>query len=804
MTDHALTGPPSQPSRDPPSRDGVELQPSSPIPPWGEEEGSFDWRRYLSALIRHKWLVLLAALMGVGGAYLSWGQVEVEYAAQGSLWVNNSGAASGGPIVTDGLFPASSWVDLLRSFSVVDPVVTEQRLYLNPAQAGDLALFEDFRLAEDFTPGAYRLQVGANGGELTLEREGIVVDRAQVGNPIGTAVGFHWTPTLNGVEPGREVLFSVTSPRGAATRLREQIQASIDPERTFIRIELRGADPQRLVNVVNGLMEHHVALAAELKSGHLDEQAEVLARQLGQVEAELANAERGLEAFRIETITLPSDVPRAYEPGLEMTRGPVFDDFFQMRVEQEQLRRDRARIEEVLTGLNDSVFPVEAVEVIPSATISSELREAMASLVTARGERRSLLERYTPEHPPVREVSDRIRTLETNTLPALLRQLSAQLRQEEEMLAARLDASGESLGEIPPRTIEEGRLRRRVAIAESLYGDLRGRYEVASLARRSSIPDVRILDRAVAGQIPVTDRRLRRALVLFAGFLGAGMAGALLLDRLDSRVRTPEEISLGMGLPVLGTVPRIRNLKGARHALDHRDAKEAFRELRTNLIYAYGSAGPVLVTVSSGGMGEGKTFITAHLGLSFAELGRRTLIVDADTRRGDLHHVLGGRRKPGLTDLLRSAASWEDCLQVTETKFLHFIGSGTQVASSPELLSSPRMGSLFTALRKRYDVILVDSPPVGAGADPLVLSCVTGHFLLVVRSGSTNKEFTQAKLEPLGRLPVRLLGAVLNDFQPELLSSYHARYYSSYLAGYEAGSEEPDADQVSEPTPAPA
>jgi capsular exopolysaccharide synthesis family protein len=416
-------------------------------------------------------------------------------------------------------------------------------------------------------------------------------------------------------------------------------------------------------------------------------------------------------------------------------------------------------------------------------------------LTSIRAEYRLLLQVYTPEHPPAQELAERIRRLEEEEIPELFSQLVNQLREEERQLASRIEASGTEIAQIPPRAIEEARLRRGVDIAEALYTELRGRYEEASLARASSIPDVRILDRAVIPDGPANDQRARLAGMLFLGFLGAGLAGAVLLDRVDSRLRTPDQISRAFGLTVLGTVPRIepsRNKK-VKTAANASEVTEAFRGLRTNLLYAYGSAGPMVITVSSSGPEEGKTTVTSNLARSFAELGRRVVIVDADTRRGDLHRVFSGLRKPGLTDLLRATASGEEVLQHGDQPKLDFIGSGTQVASSPELLSSRRMGWLLTALKKRYDVILVDSPPLGAGADALVLSSLTSHLVLVVRSGETDREFTKAQIEPLSRLPVRILGVVLNDFAPDRLSGY--RYYSSYLPGYEAGAEQAEEDR---------
>jgi capsular exopolysaccharide synthesis family protein len=285
---------------------------------------------------------------------------------------------------------------------------------------------------------------------------------------------------------------------------------------------------------------------------------------------------------------------------------------------------------------------------------------------------------------------------------------------------------------------------------------------------------------------------------IFVGFLGVGLGLALLLGRLDSRLRTPDQIPAAFGLTVLGAIPKIDRRGSRKSSQDIRNlgqVYEAFREVRTNLIYAYGSAGPIVITISSPGMGEGKTTISTNLGIAFAELGKRTLLIDADTRRGDMHHYLNGRRKPGLTDYLRMKASGEEVLQGTSHEGLDFIGSGTQVANSPELLSSSEMGRMMAALKKDYDVIIVDSPPLGAGADPLVLATITGHMMIVVRSGSTDRAFTQVKLEPLSRLPVRVLGVVMNDYEPSRIGDGY-QHYGSYLPGYEAGQEEDEPRRV--------
>jgi len=173
--------------------------------------------------------------------------------------------------------------------------------------------------------------------------------------------------------------------------------------------------------------------------------------------------------------------------------------------------------------------------------------------------------------------------------------------------------------------------------------------------------------------------------------------------------------------------------------------------------------------------------------VSFGEVGRRTLLIDGDTRRGDAHRLLGLSQSPGLIDYLRGSGNG-NVIQTSEHENLDFIGCGARGASTPELLASPRMAEFMGTLKQRYDVIVVDCPPLAAGGDAVILGALTGNLTLVIRTGSTEKHLTQAKLAPLSRLPIRLLGVVLNDVDP----SGGSHYYSSYLPGYEAMGAEGD------------
>jgi capsular exopolysaccharide synthesis family protein len=744
----------------------------------------------IASLLRYRVLILISALLGAAGAYVAWDTYVPTYEATGTIWVQGDNEeANLGPVQTGELLPAESWMELLQSFALLEPVVVQERLYIEPLLADDIYLFEEVEIAGDLVGGQY--QLSPDGGALVLSRAEIQIDRAPIGQPIGEPIGIAWTPPSEVLDLERPVVFSVMSVREAATALAGALVPEMDPRGSFISLALSDRDPERAAAVLNRVMEQQVALASDLKGASLEEEYGIIEEQLAYTQSELAEAERALESFRVQTITLPSERP--IQAGLEMTRDPVFGAFFDMRVEQEAVRRDIRRLEEVAAAVPTSGLRIEALELIPSVANSSQLQEAIASLVTARAERTALLERYTEEHPLVQQTTARIATLEEERIPALLSQLVQELRTAEAVLAEQIRGSGADLSQIPPRAIEEARLARNVAVAEQSYLNLQERFQTASLSMRSSPPDLRILDRAAPpmGSAALLQRAALPAGV-FVSLLGVGLGLAVLLAKFDRRLRTPDQISAAFGLTVLGAIPRIERGGSRKSSRDIRNlgqVYEAFREVRTNLLYAYGSAGPIVLTVTSPGMGEGKTTISTNLGIAFAELGKRTLLIDADTRRGDMHHYLEGRRKPGLTDYLRMKASGEEVLQGTSHEGLDFIGSGTQVANSPELLSSSEMGRMMAALKKDYEVVIVDSPPLGAGADPLVLATITGHLMIVVRSGSTDREFTQVKLEPLSRLPVRVLGVVMNDYEPSRIGDGY-QHYGSYLPGYEAGQED--------------
>lgn len=786
---------PANPSPSPPEELGARSLPE----PWAAHpavetaphwDQGIDWRRYLAALARYKWLTALVTLLGTGGGFLVARAPPSEYVAQATIWIESRsrGDAGRGPIQSSELLQSYAWVELLRSYVILDSVVTELRLYLRPESPADSTALASFSLKPRFVPGSYRLEVDDAGKAFTLSSGGRVLQRGALSDSIGAGLGFSWVPPAGSLSPGRTVEFSVLNPRDAAARLAGDLRTRMAENGTFLQIELKGSNPELLAATLNTLAERYVEVAGELKADKLQQITVLLDDQVRSAERELAESEAGLEGFRVATVTLPSEPATPLAPGLQATRDPVFANFFEMKIEGERLRRDREEIVRALDEARTPELSVATLEVIPSVQRATELRQALANLTDKRAELRALRNRYTDAHRSVESLRKQIESLEHGAIPALASSLVTELSTREREIQRLVDSASGELRQIPPRAIEEARLTRAVEIAKALYIELRKRYQEAQLAEASSIPDVRILDRAAVPHQPVNRKAVQRIILMaFLASLGAGVLGAILFDRVDPRLRYPNQVTQELGVTILGAVPHLKSGNGPPGRQETGQVIEAFRSIRLSLAHVYGAAGPIVLTVTSPGSGDGKSFVACNLALAFADLGHRSILVDGDIRRGILHEMLKVPRKPGLTDYLSGQASREEIVCSTTSSAIHLVGSGTRMQRGPELLASAAMLQLLTELRSLYSVIIVDSPPLGAGADAYTLGTITGNLVLVLRTGTTNRELAEAKIELLDRLPIRLLGAVLNDVQPRGVY----RYYR-YLSGYESQDETPE------------
>ena len=754
--------------------------------------GGPDWRRILASVMRFKWLVLGVVVAGTAAGWgLSKFLFKPMYDARATIWVDvvQPGSHTTGTFNDPSTLPISTgWTDLLTSDVVMDSVVRERRLYLDWEQAGDSVLFgKNFAIPNvgRFRAGAYTLKVDSTSTHYTLiDSDGNKAEAGLVGDSIGRTQGWLWRPEKTALPKGHVVNFNVAPPHETALSLAASLSVRTDEDGNFMRLDLKDPDAEFAASTLNAIIERFVAQAADMKREKVQQLKTILNEQVNRARGKLTVAEQALAAFETRYATQLA----MQQNGMPDSRDPTTNVFFNQQVNLEQLQADQKVILRTLQQA-DSGINAEELENVPSVQRSTELIAALRELTSREADLRTLRYRYTDEQPSVKRLIGEIDDLKKHTIPALAQSLNAQLGVQIGDQQHRLATGSNVIQGIPTLAIQDARLKLEVASATQSLQLLQQNYDQVNLADASTLPDVKILDPAVEPKRPVGSLAPVLIALAFLGSLGAGVVGAVLLDKTDTRFRYPEQVSMDMGLTILGVVPRVSRENG--NGRNAPQVIEALRSIRLGVQNAYGT-GPMVLTITSPGSSDGKSFITSNLGLAFADAGLRTIVIDGDIRRGLLHRVLNAKRKPGLIDHLSGNAGREEIIQKTDFPQLSFIGCGQRTPNGPELLSSPAMAQLITSLRARFDIILVDSAPMAAGVDPYVLGTLTGNLLLVMRTGVTDRELAQAKIDLLDRLPVRVLGAVLNDV--EAGGAY--RYYAYYLAGYEVAEEDAEKKLV--------
>lgn len=747
-----------------------------------EDEGGIDFRRYLAALLRHKWYVVGVAILGLAGGLIAALQQKPVYIARAALQLPSPSRLQRGdltatPPIVDGV----GWIELLRSFQVMDEVVRQRRSYLKLGSLSDTASFTSFDIAPVFVPGAYSVSQTADGRVRLMASSTELVDEAAPGDSLGRSVGFRWVPVAPA--PGQTVEFQVNSLRDAAVALAGNLESFLSKDGSLLRLSLKGEDPRITASVLNDIVNRFVALATSLKREKLTTVTSVLGEQLATARADLAEAETELQRFKVQTITLPSD---GATPGLAETTNPAQQAFFQLRTDRDQAERDRSAIARALASPADGSFSLAiSLGTIGAVRESEQISTLLQQITSKRASLEQLRVAFAAGHPQIRSLEAEVRGLEQQ-LAAQARALMGDLELRVADFDQRIGATSRDMQQIPVRFTEEARRQRNVQVATMIYTQLQSAYEQARLSELSAVPDIRLLDAAVPPTAPERDSVLQLIFVGLFGGLGLGVALAIGLDYFDPRIRYPDQVTKDLGLPILGALPMLgRSADGTPNADDVAALLEATRATRMALLYAHGTAGPFVTTVTSPGPGDGKSFTSANIAKAFAASGRRTILIDADNRRGVLHRAFGVERKPGLMELLQGKATLDDVVVNIPDAGIEFLPTGTRLAAAPEMLASPQMQQLLMELRGRYQAIIVDSPPLGAGVDPVILASLTGTLVLVVRNGVTDRAFAGARLDVVQRLPIRVLGAILNDVRG---NEGLYRYYS-YIPGYRSEDE---------------
>ncbi|HEY6464838.1 MAG TPA: polysaccharide biosynthesis tyrosine autokinase, partial [Candidatus Acidoferrales bacterium] len=384
------------------------------------------------------------------------------------------------------------------------------------------------------------------------------------------------------------------------------------------------------------------------------------------------------------------------------------------------------------------------------------------------------------------------------------------------ILEANLDQQKAQANLEAEKMVEYGILQNDANATKQLYDGLNQKLKEAQIEAGLKSSNIRIVDQALVPTSPAGPQRTRNILLaLLVGIVG-GVGLAVFREYLDNTVKSPDDIERLTGLPSLAVVPSLPNLNGhtgklARIAGESVAASspsagsrvellayvqpksqisEAFRALRTSLLLSQAEHPPQVILVTSALPREGKTTAAVNLAVTLAQLGDRTLLVDCDLRKPGVRRALNltNSRDAGLSSYLAGVCSLEDVTLPHPTiTNLSALTTGPVPPSPADLLSSHRMRDGIAELRRRFKFIVVDSPPVMAATDAVIISALTDGVLLVVRSGETPKEAFSRTRDLLAAVKGRLLGVVLNGVDSNAPDYYYSYRYYPYAYGYGYG-----------------
>lgn len=766
-----------------------------------------DWRETLAVVWGGKVWILLAVLLGTAGGKLAGRLVPDVYESEARVWIDQNFAKETTVAGFD-LLSGEGWAEFFRSSDVVKPVVREEKLYLALPDGGNardepVELFRDLGVTGRIEPGLYRLE-SAGADRLRLVREepripglpetarrlglesdvgwrDVPVGTARHGEPLGEGTGFRWTPDPARLAGATPLRFRLRDPDLVAAGLRERLTAAFNPNTSFLQARLEGDDPERTARTLNRFLERFLTAASEIRHEKLDRVVTTLERRAERAADRLQTARRRLERS--------GGAPATAMSSPTSSRGRAGGGIVAPE-EYTALRQEARSLETVLDHLETASQAIESGESGDVARSVSEMRairedlrpEAVRTALSDLGElvdrRRKLLGTFTEKHPEVADLSAEIQRYRREALPSLL-------EEAEDVLSSRLATVRQDVENV------RGQMRRAAMgggdaetawkeyrQAEDRHNQLSDRLETAQMLRSTRQPGFQVVARAAPPAWPARSRDDQLlALGSFAG-LALGLGLVLLRSRMDRRIHDPEVIIHELGLPFLGIVPRLRaaSPSGDRSA---EGALASFRSLRSQLGGVLDRPGSVVV-ITSPGAGDGKSTVAANLANSYASGGRSVVLVDADLHRGNLHAMFGVADAPGLADCLLRTSEVESCLAETPVPGLHLLARGTGTGDAVEHLEGSRTDALFRDLRARFDVVVVDVPPLAAGADAPLLAERADATLLVLRAGETDRELAAAQLSLLHRYRVYLAGAVLNDVErSEPYYSYYANesYY---------------------------
>lgn len=573
----------------------------------------------------------------------------------------------------------------------------------------------------------------------------------------------------------------VLKPKETYDLLRQDLNVRQYRNTSLIEIEVFSRDPQEAADIANEIARVYRAsrIENEREKGNLG--ITVLQEQLKQKEEEVRKAEEVVDKLKqeyniVDILPDASIGAQSIEPEkvkqLQQLLVRAEQEYISNSTMLEKLRaQDRSTLRNsILTLANDEV-----------------LRSLMLNLNRSEQELVSRQEKLTENHPELKEIK------------AIIAKVNEQIDDEVDGYLAGLEtkvATVKAAVDNFTRKLEEAKTRDAKS-TEEYRPYFTAKRHLEYMQRLRDALSMKIMQEQIDLQIPrsaivvVTDpaepasRHVRPnmtiniALGCIVGLI-VGIGLAFFIEYLDTSVKTIDDVERALQAPVLGVIPQ--NVGSLLDEGPESPHAEAYRVLRTNLLFSRKNDEGNTITIVSGGAGEGKSTTLFNLGTIFAQNGDRVLIVDSDLRRPSIHKILGVSNSIGLTNFLLGKNELEEVIQTTPQPSMDVLPSGKLPSSSLGILNSPRMKELVQELKKRYDYVFFDSPPIMGVSDASILASLVDISVQVIQYRKYPQAMTIRAKQMVEKIGKNLVGIVLNNINMSQDSDYY--YYSGYYYDY--------------------
>ena len=595
-----------------------------------------------------------------------------------------------------------------------------------------------------------------------------------------------------------------------------QASMKVEPirETEAVRLTVTSESPIEAAFLANIIAREYYRLDLEFNLGEVVEVKNFLEEQLVDIEKDLTTSEEALKDFQ----------KREGVFGLDETAQTLIDQlstfeatYYTSLAELEVSKKKWDNQQKMLTDREQMVLK-DAVNT--TNPLISQLRQAIAE-IEAQKITAMAVQGYKTGDAAIRELDGRIQELkiklykeaenltnlglspeEQSTISADL--LRSVLFTSVEKIALEAKCSeykdlvnqyAAKLNKLPESSLEYARLDRERQVNEKYFILMKTKHQESRITEASKISNIRIVDPAVPPEKPVKPKKKMNMLLgLFLG-LGLGVGIAFVRDYLDHSIKNAEDLQK-LGLATVSIIPKIdvksateKSLKvfkgeNLEHSLKsrlvtHYDPKssvaEAYRTLRTNIQFMNPDNPIRTLVVSSAGPGDGKSTTVVNIAITFASLGKKTLLIDSDLRKPILHKVFDISRGPGLTHAMIEDLNDSDIIRATEIPNLYIITCGDIPPNPSEILSSQKLKNFIERMKSEFEIVLFDSPPIIAVTDASVISKMTDAILLVVKAGVTDTRVVARAIELLRQVKTHLIGAVLNGVN--ITGGYDSYYY---------------------------